>query len=67
MRMLLHDRIRDSYIHPQFIADVIKPLQIEPLYDQEVSRGFQNAGQMFLLLLCLTTVVTDVREVPTNA
>ena len=36
MRMLLHDRIRDSYVHPQFIADVIKPLQIEPLFDQEV-------------------------------
>ena len=36
VRMLLHAKIRDSYIHPQFIADVIKPLQIENIYDQEV-------------------------------
>ena len=36
--MLLHEKIRDAYVHPQFIADVIKPLQIEPIMDQEVSR-----------------------------
>jgi len=36
VRQLLHERIRDAYIHPQFITDVIKPLQVEPLYDQEV-------------------------------
>lgn len=36
VRMLLHEKIRDSYIHPQFITDVIKPLQVEQLYDQEV-------------------------------
>ena len=38
VRQLLHDKIRDAYIHPQFITDVVKPLQLEPLYDQEVSR-----------------------------
>ena len=37
VRQLLHEKIRDAYIHPQFITDVIKPLQIEQLYDQEVS------------------------------
>ena len=36
--MLLHEKIRDAYVHPQFIADVIKPLQIEQIMDQEVSR-----------------------------
>ena len=36
VRVLLHEKIRDSYVHPQFIADVIKPLQIEPIMDQEV-------------------------------
>lgn len=35
---LLHEKIRDSVIHPQFITDVIKPLQLERLYDQEVRR-----------------------------
>ena len=41
VRMLLHDRIRDAYIHPQFVSDVIKPMQIEMLFDQEVSKKLQ--------------------------
>ena len=36
VRELLHNKIRDSYIHPQFISDVMKPLQIESIIDQEV-------------------------------
>ena len=36
--MLLHEKIRDAYVHPQFIADVMKPLHIEQIMDQEVSR-----------------------------
>ena len=36
VRQLLHEKIRDAYVHPQFITDVIKPLQLEGLYDQEV-------------------------------
>ena len=36
VRGLLHEKIRDSYVHPQFISDVIKPLHVEQLYDQEV-------------------------------
>lgn len=36
VRQLLHEKIRDSYIHPQFVTDVMKPLQIEQLMDQEV-------------------------------
>ncbi|XP_003385847.1 PREDICTED: ATP-binding cassette sub-family E member 1-like [Amphimedon queenslandica] len=36
VRQLLHNKIRDSYIHPQFITDVMKPLQIENIMDQEV-------------------------------
>ena len=42
--MLLHEKIRDAYVHPQFIADVIKPLQIEQIMDQEVSRVFSLGG-----------------------
>jgi len=44
VRQLLHERIRDAYIHPQFITDVIKPLQVEQLFDQEV------------LIFCLITL-----------
>merc|ERR1712232_1366003 len=29
VRELLHTRIRESYIHPQFVSDVMKPLQME--------------------------------------
>ena len=36
VRQLLHERIRDAYIHPQFISDVMKPLMIEEIIDQEV-------------------------------
>lgn len=36
VRQLLHKRIRETYVHPQFITDVIRPMTIEPLMDQEV-------------------------------
>ena len=42
VRQLLHEKIRDAYIHPQFVTDVIKPLQIEQLFDQEVSARFDH-------------------------
>lgn len=34
---LLFEKIRDSFTHPQFATDVLKPLQIERIYDQQVS------------------------------
>ncbi|GFP79272.1 ABC transporter e family member 2 [Phtheirospermum japonicum] len=36
VRMLLHQKIRDSYMHPQFMSDVMRPLLIEQLMDREV-------------------------------
>ena len=36
MRELLHKRIRDTFLLPQFNTDVMKPLNIEALLDQEV-------------------------------
>ena len=36
VRELLHKRIRDAYLHPQFQTDVMKPLSIEVLMDQQV-------------------------------
>jgi ATP-binding cassette subfamily E protein 1 len=44
VRQLLHKRIRDSYMHPQFVSDVMKPMTIEPLMDQEVSSGWGMKG-----------------------
>jgi ATP-binding cassette subfamily E protein 1 len=36
VRQLMHNRIRDAAVHPQFNTDVMKPLQIENIIDQEV-------------------------------
>merc|ERR1712045_327170 len=36
VRMLLHEKIRDAYVHPQFVTDVMKPLRIDDIMDQEV-------------------------------
>jgi len=36
VRELLHKRIRESYIHPQFISDVMKPLIIDNIIDNGV-------------------------------
>ena len=56
VRMLLHNKIRDAYIHPQFITDVIKPLQIEPIFDQEVQNLSGGELQRVALTLCLGKV-----------
>ncbi|KAM7432577.1 ATP-binding cassette sub- E member 1 [Porites harrisoni] len=53
VRVLLHEKIRDSYVHPQFIADVIKPLQIEPIMDQEVQNLSGGELQRVALTICL--------------
>ncbi|XP_032223111.2 ATP-binding cassette sub-family E member 1 [Nematostella vectensis] len=53
VRQLLHTKIRDSYIHPQFIADVIKPLQIEQIMDQEVLNLSGGELQRVALTICL--------------
>ncbi|KAI4372168.1 hypothetical protein MLD38_010437 [Melastoma candidum] len=50
---LLHQRIRDSYMHPQFVSDVMKPLQIEQLMDQEVVNLSGGELQRVALCLCL--------------
>ncbi len=45
--------MRDTYLHPQFQTDVIKPLQIDMLYDNEVlnlSGGGWVGGWRFTLL-----------------
>ena len=36
VRELLHKKIREAFIHPQFNTDVMKPMLIERLLDQEV-------------------------------
>uniref|UniRef100_M4DA75 ABC transporter E family member 2 n=1 Tax=Brassica campestris TaxID=3711 RepID=M4DA75_BRACM len=53
VRHLLHQKIRDSYMHPQFVSDVMKPLQIEQLMDQQVVNLSGGELQRVALALCL--------------
>lgn len=36
VRTLFHTKIREAFCHPQFLTDVVKPLQIDQLLDQQV-------------------------------
>lgn len=56
VRHLLHSKIRDSYMHPQFNTDVMKPLQIEALMDQKVINLSGGELQRVALCLCLGKV-----------
>ncbi|XP_062563534.1 protein Pixie [Armigeres subalbatus] len=53
VRWLLHEKIRDAYVHPQFIADVMKPMKIEEIMDQEVQNLSGGELQRVALVLCL--------------
>jgi len=50
VRELLHKRIRDSYVHPQFMSDVMKPLQMDSIMDN----GVQNLSGGELQRLAIT-------------
>merc|ERR1712115_100234 len=52
-RQLLHDRIREAYVHPQFAADVMRPLKIDDIIDQEVQNLSGGELQRVAMTLCL--------------
>lgn len=53
VRALLHEKIRDSYTHPQFVTDVMKPMLIENIIDQDVQNLSGGELQRVALTLCL--------------
>jgi len=53
VRQLLHEKIRDAYVHPQFITDVMKPLRIDDVIDHEVQTLSGGELQRIALTLCL--------------
>ncbi|EEB11313.1 ATP-binding cassette subfamily E, member 1 [Pediculus humanus corporis] len=53
VRQLLHEKIRDAYVHPQFITDVMKPLRIDEIMDQEVQNLSGGELQRVAMALCL--------------
>jgi len=53
VRMLLQQKIKDSYLHPQFMTDVTKPLQLEAVIDQQVQHLSGGELQRVAIVLCL--------------
>ena len=55
VRQLLHKRVRDSYVHPQFISDVMKPLVIDNIIDNGVQTLSGGELQRLAIILALGT------------
>lgn len=53
VRQLLHKRIRDAYVHPQFISDVMKPLSMENIIDNGVQALSGGELQRLAITLAL--------------
>merc|ERR1712241_47301 len=52
-RQLLHEKIRDAYVHPQFVADVMGPREGKEIMDQEVQNLSGGELQRLAMALCL--------------
>jgi len=53
VRQLLHAKICGTYLHPQFNADVMKPLRMEEILDQKVTNLSGGELQRTALVLCM--------------
>jgi ATP-binding cassette subfamily E protein 1 len=53
VRQLLHTKIKGTYTHPQFETDVMKPLNIANIIDQEVKNLSGGELQRVAMALCL--------------
>ena len=55
VHQLMMKRIKDMFLHPQFISDVVKPMTIEPLFDQQVQTLSGGELQRCAIVLALGT------------
>mmetsp|Transcript_5594 Transcript_5594/g.14531 ORF Transcript_5594/g.14531 Transcript_5594/m.14531 type:complete len:613 (-) Transcript_5594:690-2528(-) len=55
VRSLLHKKIRDSMVNPQFNSDVMKPMKMDPVMDQEVKNLSGGELQRVALVIALGT------------
>jgi ATP-binding cassette subfamily E protein 1 len=53
VKELFHDKIRAMYVHPQFVADVMKPLNMDDLIDNEVKHLSGGELQRVAIVLAL--------------
>jgi len=59
VRMLLIKQIKQAFLDPQFNTDVIKPMQLEPIMDQEVLNLSGGELQRVAIVLCLENPPTS--------
>ncbi|KAH3756908.1 ABC transporter E family member 2 [Pelomyxa schiedti] len=53
VRELLQTKIRDTYLHPQFVSDVTKPLLLDTIIDQNVQNLSGGELQRVAIILAL--------------
>merc|ERR550514_531045 len=53
VRELLHAKIKDAFMHPQFVSDVTKPMLIDAIIDQEVQHLSGGELQRVAIVLSL--------------
>lgn len=53
VRSLLHKKIQNAYMHPQFVTDVMKPLNMDVLMDLDVQNLSGGELQRVAIALCL--------------
>lgn len=56
VRQLLHKKIRDMYVHPQFMSDVMKPMSMDAIIDNGVQTLSGGELQRVAIVLSLGTV-----------
>merc|ERR1711907_72327 len=49
----MHAKVRDAFVHPQFVSDVTKPMLIDPIIDQDVQHLSGGELQRTALVLAL--------------
>lgn len=55
VRQLLHKKIRDAYIHPQFVSDVMKPMSMDAILDNGVQNLSGGELQRVAIVMALGT------------
>jgi len=55
VRQLLHKKIREAYVHPQFTSDVMKPMSMEVLMDNGVQNLSGGELQRVAIVMALGT------------
>eukprot|EP01033_Poteriospumella_lacustris_P002006 gene2007-1460_t len=55
VRQLLHKKVRDAYVHPQFVSDVMRPMSMDAIIDNGVQDLSGGELQRVAIVLCLGT------------